>query len=233
MERRLLITRPAEEILRTTEAAMAAGWDTLAAPLLRIEGVEWEVPSESFDALLLTSPRSVPAATLHPIVAALPVYAVGPWTATAARAQGLTVVRTGETDGSAIVAAIAADGHRSVLHLCGAHQAALVVPPGLLLQQVPVYHAVTAAALPSRVAAALAADEIFATLLFSPRTAASFDGLVAAAGLDRGRLRLVVLSEKVAAAAGPGWRAVVITEKPALSSALAAAAALWQSEQHV
>lgn len=233
MERCLLITRPAEEIIRTAEAATAAGWETCAAPLLRIEGLEWEVPAGPFDALLLTSPRAVPAAASHPATARLPVYAVGPWTAEAARAQGLHVVAAGDTDGSAIVAILAADGHRRVLHLCGAHQAALAMPPDFQLVQVPVYRAVTAAALPPPVATALATDGIFATLLFSPRTAASFAGLVMAAGLDRRHLRLVALSGKVAAAAGVGWRAVGIAEKPALSPALAAAAALWQSEQHV
>lgn len=227
--RRLLVTRPQPEIDRTVGAAHAAGWETIAAPLLAIEPLPWEPPETDFDALLLTSPQGARHGWPLPArLATLPVYAVGERTAEVAKAQGFRVACTGDSDGSAIVARAVDAGVRRLLQLRGEDGARLLLPPELLLEVRKVYRAVAAPTLPAHVAAELGLGSIFATLLFSPRSAAIFASLVERAGIDRANQRLVALSPAVAAAAGPGWKDCIVTQGPSLDAAVASAETLWQ-----
>ena len=57
----------------------------------------------------------------------LPCYAVGESTAEAARAAGFTDIRTGPSDGAALVEMAAADGIASAVHFCGREH--VVAPP--------------------------------------------------------------------------------------------------------
>lgn len=225
----LLLTRPAEEAGRTAEAAEAAGFAPLVAPLLEIVALPFAVPAGEFDSILFTSARA-PALVADgaPSLQALPAHAVGARTAEEAVACGFRLGLVGETDGSAILAGMAASGARRVLHLAGEATAPLEVPAGLELVRVPVYAAQRVAAMPDAALAALRAGDVFATLLFSARTARHFRRLVEAAGLDVGRLRIVGLSPAVCEGAGPGWAAAAVAATPGLAGALAAARALWQ-----
>ncbi len=225
----LLVTRPPEAARRTAAAARRAGFAAWSAPLLRAEPLAWAVPDDRPDALLFTSavaPALVMASA--PGLRAIPVWAVGPATARAARRAGFDVAGVGAEDGTAIVAAAAAAGVRTLLHPGGADRAAIEVPATVRIDHRPVYAMALAESLPGRVIAALADGRIFATLLFSARTAAHLASLVAGAGLVRGKLRIVALSEAVLAAAGTGWRAHAIAARPVESEALAAARRLWQ-----
>lgn len=225
----LLLTRPAEESARTAAAAEAAGFAALSAPLLEIVPLPFDVPAGPFDAILFTSARApASVAADAPELRALTAHAVGARTAEAAAAAGFRVGLVGESDGSAILADIAGGGARRVLQLAGEATAPMVVPPGVALVRVPVYAARRVAALPAATLAALQGGEVFATLLFSARTARHFRQLVEAAGLDVGRLRTVALSPAVSAGAGPGWAAAAVAATPDLGGALAAARALWQ-----
>jgi uroporphyrinogen-III synthase len=225
----LLLTRPAEEAGRTAEAAEAAGFSTLVAPLLEIVALPFVVPAGDFDSLLFTSARA-PAlvSAAAPALRALPSHAVGARTAEEAVACGFRLGLVGETDGSAILAEMAAAGARRVLHLAGEATAPLDVPAGLELLRVPVYAAQRVAALPDAALAALRTGDVFATLLFSARTARHFRRLVEEAGLDMGSLRIVALSAAVAEGAGAGWEAVAVAGRPDLAGTLAAARGLWQ-----
>jgi uroporphyrinogen-III synthase len=225
----LLVTRPAEEAGRTAAAAGAAGFDVIAAPLLTIESVGFSIPPDAFDALLFTSARA-PAlvATGAPELLALPAYAVGARTAEALEAAGFRLAGMGEADGSAILGLAAAAGVRRILHLAGADTAPAEVPPGLEVVRVPVYAARRVAAMPPLALDALRAGRVFATLLFSARTARHFRRLADEAGLDPGLQRIVALSPAVAEGAGSGWAAVGVSGAPDLDGALAAACVLWQ-----
>lgn len=228
----LLVTRPAEEAGRTAAAAAAAGFDVVVAPLLTIEPVDFAVPPWAFDALLFTSARAPGlAATRAPELLALPAYAVGARTAEALEDAGFRLARMGETDGSAILGLAAAAGVRRILHLAGEATALLEVPPGLQVVRVPVYAARRVAELPQPALAALREGRLFATLLFSARTARHFRRLAEDAGLDPGRQRIVALSQAVAEGAGEGWAAVAVSEAPDLDGALAAARVLWQGRE--
>jgi len=227
----LLVTRPAEEAGRTAAAAVAAGFDAVEAPLLTIEPLDFAVPPGAFDAVLFTSARA-PAlvAAGAPDLLALPAYAVGSRTAEALADAGFRLARTGEADGSAILALAAAAGVRRILQLAGTDTAPGDVPPGLRVVRVPVYAARRAPALPPVALSALRAGTVFATLLFSARTARHFRRLAEQAGLDPGTQRIVALSPAVAHGAGQGWAAVAVAGAPDLEGALAAARGLWQGQ---
>jgi uroporphyrinogen-III synthase len=225
----LLLTRPAEEVGRTAAAAQEAGFDTLAAPLLDILPLRFAVPDGAFDALLFTSARAPEiVAAAAPQLLSLPAGAVGARTAEVAEAAGFRVGPVGERDGTAILAAMAAGGVRRVLHLAGEATAPITVPPGVELVRVPVYAAERAGSLAPEAVFALRNDAVFATLLFSARTARHFRRLVEDAGLSVERLRIVALSPAVAEAAGQGWAATAVADQPDLPAHLSAAHALWQ-----
>jgi uroporphyrinogen-III synthase len=202
-------------------------------PLLEIVPLAWEPPAARVDALLFTSARA-PAlvAARAPGLAELPVYAVGPRTAEAATAAGFAVVAQGATDGSAAAAIAAGQGIRALLHMGGEDRAPFRAPPVLHVAHVATYAARRISSLSAEVQSALLDGRVYATLLFSARTARHLTALAIEAGLDRALLRLVALSPAVAAAAGPGWRVVATAARPDLEAALAAAVALWQGDAH-
>lgn len=228
----LLITRPAEENAGLVLAAQAAGFQTLEAPLMRIEALAPSLPDGRFDALLFTSPQG-PRHTLHlkSRYGALPAYAVGAATGRAAEECGFQLVAIGDRDGSRIVAKAAMDGRSALLHACGEDAAAIEIPSGVRLSRVAVYRALLADALPEHARLALSGGEVFATLLYSARTAERFAMLAGKAGLRIADLIPVCLSHAVAHAAGPGWRAVGVADRPTTAALLAAARTLWQSRR--
>ncbi|WP_374385943.1 uroporphyrinogen-III synthase [Sandaracinobacter sp.] len=230
----LLLTRPGEEAEATASAAGAAGFETLSAPLLHIDALDWSLPADAApDALLFTSARAPHiVASRRPDLRSLPAYAVGPNTAAAVGRAGFRLAAVGEADGSAIVARAAAGGVRNLLHMAGEQAARLDVPEGIRLTRVPVYAARLAADLPEAALEALRSGALFATLLFSPRTAAHFRQLLDQHRLVVGAQRIIALSSAVAEAAGDGWQDVGVAASPTREQALAAAMALWQGKRH-
>jgi uroporphyrinogen-III synthase len=229
----LLLTRPAEEAGRTAAAAEAAGFEAISVPLLAIVPLAFEVPEAAPEAILFTSARAPRlVAARAPGLLAVPAYAVGARTGEEAVEAGFRLAGTGESDGSAILTSMAHAGIRRVLHAAGEATAPLHVPPGVQLVRVVVYSANRVPALPAPAQTALADGRVHATLLFSARTARHFRDLVTGAGLDPAQLRLVALSRAVAEAAGEGWAAVAVADRPDLAGALAAARLLWQGEAH-
>lgn len=225
----LLVTRPEPEASATVAAAEAAGFRAVAAPLLAIRPVAARAAGpDRPDAVLLTSARSAALlrAARPDLSPAIPLFAVGPRSAEAARAAGFTSVTATASDGQAALAAAVAAGHCRILHGRGTAHRRLAVPPGVELLPLPLYAARAARVLPAAARAALGAGAI--TLLFSPRTAAVFRRLVARAGLAPESLAIVALSGPVMAAAGPGWRAVEVAARPGTAEVLAAARRLWQ-----
>ncbi len=218
----LLITRPAEEAARTAWLAEAAGFGAILAPLLTIEPVGHTLPEGPHDAILFTSARA--PSRVRGWAHDLPVWAVGPHTADAARAAGFRIAGVGDRDGSATLVAAAAAGARRLLHLAGEALAPLAIPKGLTLDVLTVYRARPVDHLPPDAVAALSSRHDVGGLLLSPRTAALYRTRVCEAGLDPARLSIVTLSAAVTDAAGPGWQAAVQAARPRLDAAVAAAA---------
>ncbi len=122
-------------------------------------------------------------------------------------------------------AAAHAAGVRDLLHLAGVDRVAAVVPAGLTVAVREVY-AAALLDLPAHVATLLDGGRVDAVLLYSARTAAHFAAQIDAVGIDRADVAIAALSPAVAAAAGPGWRAVGIAAAADDVALFAAATAL-------
>lgn len=229
----LLVTRPEPEASATVAAAQAAGFEAVAAPLLRIRPlpVTPAVPGAPPEAILLTSARSAALlrAARPELPADLPVFAVGPATAAAARAAGFSRVAATDTDGQAALEAAVAAGHRRILHARGSDSRPLRPPAGIEIAPLVLYRAEPVRRLAAAARNALGKGAI--ALLFSPRTARLFRQRLGAAGLAPEAVAVVALSPAVATAAGPGWRALAVAGRPTTAEVLAAARRLWQGAQ--
>jgi uroporphyrinogen-III synthase len=223
MTRRLLVVRPQPGSGETVHAALAMGFEAVAAPLFTIRAIDWIAPDPRPQALLLTSANGVhhggeALATLR----ALPVYAVGAATANAARAAGFTSIVTGGNGIDAIIARAHADGVASLLHLAGREHHLPARPPMPIDRRI-VYTADATDRLPEVARAALPEA---VTLLHSARAAGTFARLIDGSGIPRAILRIVAISEAARAGAGAGWRATAIAAGPTDAALLAVAAEL-------
>lgn len=207
----VLVTRPREQAATTARLLETMGHRVLIDPVLEIR----PVPLPAFElagvaAVALTSANAAHA--LAGIDAALPVYAVGGATAAAARANGAGRLRVAGGDGAALVELIVRQltpSAGAILHLAGAEVreelAEALADAGFTYRRATVYAAMPADGLADATRDALAAGRLDAVLLFSPRSAALWAGLVREAGLAGAVRRIVAvcLSEAVAAALAP------------------------------
>lgn len=228
MNRALLIVRPEPGAAASARRAAAMGMAVILAPLFTIVPLAWR-PSDPrrYDAILFTSanaPRHAGdalTAYLH-----LPCYTVGEASAAAAAARGFRCVGTGAGDGDAAVRMMAERGVTTALHPCG-RDATPLTPSATRIDDLPVYAAEAATALPAAARAALADAAVVA--LHSPRAAQIFARLADAAGLARGETDLVAISAAAAAAAGSGWHGVAVAPRPRDAAVLELAAKLCQN----
>ncbi|SFS11987.1 uroporphyrinogen-III synthase [Sphingomonas jatrophae] len=216
---KLLVLRPEPGASATVARAHALGMAAEAHPLFAVRALDWSLPDESFDALLVTSANAMRhGGPLLRRLHALPLYAVGEATARAAREAGFGTIVAGEGDAAAILARAVADGQTKLLHLVGREHKA-VEQAGVRIVRLPVYAAEeTGTKVPEGEAIAL---------VHSPRAAR----LLAARVTDPARLRLAAISPAAAAAAGPGWAASRIAAAPNDDALLAAAASLCEEER--
>ncbi|MFZ5677358.1 MAG: uroporphyrinogen-III synthase [Pseudomonadota bacterium] len=173
---RLLVTRPREDAETLKERLEALGHQVILSPLLAIAPrPDIEIPAEPYQALALTSAnaiRCLESSTLLVGLRHLPVMAVGPQSAAAARQAGFSDITEAGGDGIGlarhIIGALDPDAG-PVLYLSGLDTASdftgLLERGGLSARRVIVYEA--------KPAAALAADATHAegVLLYSPRSA--------------------------------------------------------------
>ena len=214
--RRVVVLRPEPGASATVERARSRGLEAIAIPLFEVEPVEWEVPEPGgFDALLLTSANAVHhGGEGLQRLRVLPVYAVGPATADAARSAGFDVTAAGDSDVDRLLGSI--EPGLNLLHLCGEHR----TEPTAAQQRIsPV--AVYSAKERDAPNVSAAADAV--ALIHSPRAGRRFAQLVDEAGLDRGSIAIAAISPAAAEAAGAGWAPVEAAERPADDALLALA----------
>lgn len=222
---KLLVLRPQPGASATARRAAEAGLDAVIAPMFVARPLAWAPPDPGgFDALLMTSANAARhGGTGLARYRHLPVHAVGETTAAAARDAGFDQVTAGTGDAEALVALVAAGPHRRLLHLCGVHHRS-GGNPVLQIKPVAVYATDAATLLDPRAEAACRAGAV--ALVHSPRAAALFGRLVDAAGVPRGGVSIVAISEAASGQAGAGWRGVVASPAPVDGSMLAIARGL-------
>jgi uroporphyrinogen-III synthase len=222
--RRLLVLRPQPGAERTATTARAMGFDPACYPLFHVTALPWTGPeSHLVDAVMLTSANSVRhggaqlARYTH-----LPAFAVGEATAAAAETAGFSVAHAGHEGAQAVIDAIAATGHRHILHLSG-HHIRPFDPRGLRVTSVPVYASVESGDAEG-LAAACAPGTVI--LVHSPRAGRWLAELMPEP--RRGALHLVAISAAAREAAGAGWAGSRAAPTPDDKAMLALAAGLCE-----
>ncbi len=219
---KVLILRPEPGAARTATRARARGLEPVLAPLFAIRPLKWAAPAAGdFDAVMLTS-ANAPRCGGDGLAsfARLPCYAVGKASAAAAQAAGFADVRTGPSDGAALVEMMAADGVARAFHPCGREHIALS-HPSMSIKHVPVYASEAMAELPEEAVEGIGDGTI--VLIHSPRAGALFASLAAEM---RARIRIAAISPAAAEAAGMGWKQIAVAPKPRDQALLELAAKL-------
>ncbi|NIJ17677.1 uroporphyrinogen-III synthase [Sphingobium vermicomposti] len=221
--RPVIILRPEPGAEETAARALTLGLTVRLCPLFEARAVAWTAPAAAqFDALLLTSAQA--ARLAGPQLAAyrnLPAYAVGGATARALAAQGFDSIVSGDQDGNAIAARIAADGHRRVLHLGGRTVAAIAQGP-LSIQRTIIYEMVGRAG--AELATLLQPGAVL--LIHSPRAGQKVADLVPVNLRDQ--FHIVAISPAALSACGDGWASAETPDRPDDERMLALAARLCE-----
>lgn len=192
---KLLVTRPEEDSAPLADALSALGHEAVLAPLLDIRFLEdAELPEAAWQALLVTSANGVRALVRHDHAASLlslPVLAVGPASADAARAAGFAKVEAAGGDVGSLAEHVAKaldPAAGPLLHVAGSavagDLAGMLEARGFSLTRAVLYEARLASELPEAARAALEEGTLDGVLLYSPRTARAFASLVREAGLE-------------------------------------------------
>ena len=216
-----IVVRPEPGCQATVDAARDIGLDAEGFPLFAITALPWDalLPSE-FDALLLGSSNALRhAGDALDTYSGMPAYAVGEKTAAAARAMGLEVVATGEGGLQDLFASLSPD-HRRLLRIAGKQRVQLDPPADVALIEREVYSS-DPLPMPAPLAAALRDPSV--VLLHSPLAAHHFAQCCDASGIDRSCIAIAALSQRVAEAAGSGWREVSTASEPTDAALLALA----------
>jgi len=222
---RVLVTRPTNDALDTAAKLSARGHEPLVAPLLEIRFRKGpRISLAGVQAVLATSSNGVHALTARVKTRDAAVFAVGPQTAEAARAEGFSVVKNAGGDGHALVEAAArwAVPHGgTLLHAAGAetqgYVAADLQARGFEVASVTLYDAVAVEKLPEVARDALQEGTLDAALYYSPRSARVFADCVRKAELgDRcGRVVACCISRGTADALAPlAFQAVRVASHP-------------------
>lgn len=173
---RLLVTRPVEDAATLKERLEALGHQVILSPLLAIAPrPSITIPADDYQAVALTSANAVRSLAGSPHLDRLrhlPVMAVGPQSAAAARQAGFTRITEAGGDGVGlarhVIAALDPEAG-PVLYLSGQDTASdftgLLERGGLTARRVIVYEAIPAAALVPEAADAQG------VVLYSPRSA--------------------------------------------------------------
>lgn len=220
---RVLVTRPNPDAAATAQALRALGHEPVLAPLLTVRFEDGpDLALDGIDAILATSANGVRAVERRSKRRDIPVFAVGPQSADAARAAGFLRVESADGDALALAQAIPhwlAVG--TLFHAAGANSSGLLaevlVAKGYRVESPTLYDVVPVSALSAPVAAALASCRLDAVLFYSPMSARIFSACVIKAALAPAcaELLAVAISEATAKALAPlAFRQVRIAAKP-------------------
>lgn len=205
---RVLVTRPLKDGAETARQLMAMGHDALLAPLLTVRiHTGQELALAGVQAVLATSANGVRALAARTPLRDIPIFAVGPQTAEAARQAGFIRVRSADGDAAALADAVP-DWVRpdagALLHAAGEEGSGWLAPTltgrGFQVRRELLYRVDAAAGLPPSAIHAFEQGAVGAALFFSPRSARVFADCVARAGLSMAGVIAVCISAGTASA---------------------------------
>lgn len=205
---RVLVTRPEEDAGSTAAHLRALGHKPIIAPLLEVRFRDGpELVLENIQAIVATSANGVRALIRRTARRDFPVFAVGPQTASMARASGFTDVKNSDGDALALADAIShwASTRCGLLLHAAANEAtgklgARLVEHGFQLRREVLYDVVSVESLPPIARTALEQGELDAVLLYSPRSAETFVRCMEAADLHNTCRKLIAVCISQAAA---------------------------------
>ncbi len=222
---RILLTRPREDAEGFAARLADCGVESLIVPLMDVVfHHDVALNMDGLAAILLTSANGARALAALSAERAVPVIAVGPATARAAREAGFTVAAVAGGDVVRLAETVQenldpVDG--DLLHVSGSvvagDLAGRLGDAGYTVRRATAYSARAADQLPGEAAAALAGGSLAGAAFFSPRSAALFARLVANAALGGTLLPLAgyCLSEAVARELSrPPWGALHVAPRP-------------------
>lgn len=208
---RVLLTRSRPDAEETARLLAERNIETVIAPVIDIsdnDGVTLDL--EGVQALLFTSANGVRAFARATARRDLPVFAVGDASAQAAVDNGFSEVASANGDVAALAALVRErldPGAGALLHAAGSAVAGDLAGDltdyGFAVRRTVLYRAQTVDILPVDARHALQDGTVDAALFYSPRTAAHFAALVAAAGLQSSCRQIIAgcLSDAVGEAA--------------------------------
>lgn len=209
---RLLITRPKDDAVALAAALKKLGHSVLIAPLMEVKIFDGPpLALGGMQAVLATSANGVRAFAARSDKRDLPLYAVGPQTAEAATQAGFQFVYSAEGDAATLAEAVASwtkPDKGALLHAAGTETAGrlrqALQAKGFAVTVEILYEAAPVTALPENLAGALRDNSLDGVLLFSPRSAKLFAGLVSEADLAQScaRLECFCISAATASALG-------------------------------
>jgi uroporphyrinogen-III synthase len=228
---RALVTRPREDARGLAQALAGRGVEALLEPMIEIAFRGAEVNLAGFQSVLCTSANGVRALVRSTAERGLPLFAVGDASAASARAAGFQHVASAAGN-AADLARLVAERLRPqdgpLMHVCGrdvsGDLAEALSRSGFSVERMVLYEARPAAALSAAASDALAAGSIDFALFFSPRTAAIFAALAAAAGLGQACSNSAAVSISPAADAALGtmpWAQRRVADRPNQDALLA------------
>jgi uroporphyrinogen-III synthase len=229
---RILVTRAEDEAGELAKLLAARGHQTIIAPLLAIRFEDGaDISLAGVQAVLASSANGVRALAQRTKDRGVPVFAVGPQTAEAARIAGFADVRSADGDAIALANATSrwADPKKgALLHATGVDRdgrlGAALREKGFDVRVATLYEAVGATALPKPAADALQSARLDAALFFSPRSATLFRDCTMREGLAEScrTVMAVAISKAAAAALAPlAFREIRIAKAPNQDALLA------------
>jgi uroporphyrinogen-III synthase len=207
---RLLVTRPREDAEPLKAKLEGLGHEVIASPLLEIVPLpDIEIPTEHYQLVALTSANAIRCLAGHPHLDRLrhlPIMAVGPQTATAARQAGFADITEAGGDGVGLarhIIAHAKSGAGRVLYLSGRDTASdfsgHLEREGFTVTRIIVYEARPTTRLAGNVGRAEG------VLLCSPRSARLWLELAGKAGIAADVMMHFCLSPNIAAILPDGF----------------------------
>ncbi|MBM3514452.1 MAG: hypothetical protein FJX59_12185, partial [Alphaproteobacteria bacterium] len=161
----------------------------------------------------------------------LPVFAVGPATAEAAREAGYEAVHDGGGDARTLAARLEAAFFRRAVYPSTAEPAADLETqfPGRVVR-VPVYRMTMRDVVPDELAETIRASRVTLAPIFSRRTGQAFSAAARKSGLGNA-IVAVGISRAAMSVDAPGWSSAVVAERPNQSAVVAALRSTWSALQ--